>query len=193
MPNINSVSRFPLIGEPVSIDLVNARICRDGAVVDLLETPAALDAWLHAEAKRLRWFGSASTADWRAVRALRAAIAELFRARREHSRPTAAAVVKVNQTLSVPSARSRLVWTGREPYLAPVSSRSQRGTLLGELAADAVAVLTGPQAERLRKCANPDCILQFIARNPRRRWCSSALCGNRARVARHYRLQHGIE
>jgi predicted RNA-binding Zn ribbon-like protein len=59
--------------------------------------------------------------------------------------------------------------------------------VLQQLAADAVAVLTGPQAGRLRRCANPDCVLQFIASNPRRRWCSSALCGNRARVARHYR------
>lgn len=193
MQGMSSVSRFPLLGEPLSLDLVNARVYRGGSIVDLLDTPAALDAWLHAEAKRLSWVGSASTADWRAVRTLRAAIAELFRARREHSRPTAAAVAKVNQALSAPSARMRLVWTGREPRLAPLSARSRRSALLGKLAADAIAVLTGPQAERLRKCAHPDCILQFVADNPRRRWCSNALCGNRARVARHYQRHHEAE
>ena len=182
-----------MLGEPLSLDLVNARVCRDGVVVDLLDTPAELNAWLRAQARRLSWTGSASTADWRAVRALREALAELFRARRERSRPATAAVAKVSHALSAPSARVRLVWTGREPRLAPLSVRSRRSALLGELAADAVAVLTGPQAERLRKCANPDCILQFVARNPRRHWCSSALCGNRARVARHYRLHHGAE
>ena len=102
--------------------------------MDLLDTPAALDGWLHAQAKHLSWAGSASTTDWRAVCAL-----------------------------------------------------------LGELAADAITVLTGPQAERLRQCANPDCILQFVADNPRQRWCSSALCGNRARVARHYRRHNEAE
>ena len=193
MSTVNSVSRFPLLGEPLSLDLINARVCRDGVVVDLLDTPAALTAWLHSQAKRLSWTGSASTADWRAVRALREAIAELFRARRERSRPATATVAKVSHALSATSARVRLVWTGREPRLAPLSTRSRRSVLLGELAADAVAVLTGPQAERLRKCANPDCILQFVARNPRRHWCSSALCGNRARVARHYRLHRGAE
>ncbi len=190
---MNSTARFPLLGEPLSLDLVNACIRRDGVLVDLLDTPAALNAWLRAEAGRLSWAGLASTTDWRAVRTLREAIAELFRARQEHGRPETAAVAKVSEALSAPNARMRLVWTGREPRLAPLSARSRRSVLLGELAADAVAVLTGPQARHLRKCANPDCILQFIAGNPRRRWCSSALCGNRARVARHYRLHRGTE
>lgn len=193
MPCTNPKSRFPLLGEPLSLDLVNTCVRRDGVSVDLLDAPAALNAWLRAEAKRLSWTGSASTADWRSVRAMRDAIAELVRARREHTKPTPAAVAKVSAALSAPSARLRLVWTGREPYLAPLSARSRRSVLLGELAADAVAVLTGPQAGHLRTCANPDCVLQFIARNPRRRWCSSAMCGNRARVARHYQLHRGTE
>jgi predicted RNA-binding Zn ribbon-like protein len=193
MPSTHSASRFLLLGEPLSLDLVNTCMRRSGVDVDLLDTPAALGAWLRAEANRLGWAGPASTADWHAVRALRTAIAELFRARREHTRPAAWAVVKVSRALSAPSGRMRLVWVGRQPRLIPLSARAQRSALLGELAADAVAVLTGPQARSLRECANPDCILQFVASNPRRRWCSGALCGNRARVARHYRLHHGAE
>lgn len=189
MPSVNSTSRFPLLGEPLSLDLVNTCIHRNGVEVDLLDTPAALDGWLRAEAERLSWTGRpASSTDWRAVHALRGAIAELFRARREHGRPAAAAVAKVNDALSAPGARMRLVWSGRQPRLAPLSARSRRSGLLGELAADAAAVLTGPHAGHLRQCANPDCILQFVAHNRRRQWCSSTLCGNRARVARHYRL-----
>lgn len=191
MQSMNSSSRFPLLGESLSLDLVNTHVSQDGSVVDLLDTPAAFNVWLRAQAKRLSWVGTGNTADWRAVCALREAIVELFRARREHNRPAAAA--EVSKALSAPSARVRLVWTGREPRLAPLSARSRRSALLGELAADAVAKLTGPQAEHLRKCANPDCILQFIARNPCRQWCSSALCGNRSRVARHYRLHHGAD
>jgi predicted RNA-binding Zn ribbon-like protein len=185
---INPASRFPLLGEPLSLDLVNVCVRRNGVDIDLLDTPAALDVWLRAEAKRLSWTGPASATDWLAIRALRAAIAELFRARCKHIRPTATAVAQVNAALAAP-ARTRLVWVGRQPRLAPPSAGSRRSALLRQLAADAVAVLTGPQAERLRKCANPDCVLQFIASNPRRRWCSSALCGNRARVARHYWLR----
>lgn len=184
---------FPLLGEPPSLDLVNTCVRRDGVDVDLLDTPVALDAWLRVEAKRLNWTGPATVADWRAVRTLRAAIAELFRARREHGRPEAEAVAKVSRALSASGARMRLVWTDREPRLVPLGAQVRRSALLGELAADAAAVLTGPQARQLRKCANPDCILQFVASNPRRRWCSSAVCGNRMRVARHYWQHHGVE
>lgn len=190
---MNATSRFPLLGEPLSLDLVNTRVRRDGVIVDLLDTPVALNAWLRAEAKRMSWTGSASMADWRRLRAMRDAIAELFHARREHTKPAPAAVAKVNEALSAPGARVRLVWAGAEPRLAPLSARSRRSVLLGELAVDALAVLTGPQAAHLRTCANPDCVLQFIARNPRRRWCSSVLCGNRVRVARHYQLHRETE
>ena len=193
MLRTNPTSRFPLLGEPLSLDLVNTCVRRDGVSVDLLDTPAALNAWLRAQGKRLSWTGSVSTADWRAVRAMRDAMGELFRARREHTQPTPAAVAKVSGAWSAPGARVRLVWTSQEPRLAPLGARSRRSVLLGELAADAVAVLTGPQAAHLRTCANQGCVLQFIARNPRRRWCSSALCGNRARVARHYQLHRGAE
>lgn len=184
---MNPTPHFPLLGEPLSLDLVNTRIRRNGADIDLLSTPAALNAWLRVEAKRLSWSGPVNKADWLAVRALHAAIAELFRARLDRSLPTAAAVTTVNEALAAPT-RMRLVWTGRKPRVVLLGANSRRSALLRELAADALAVLTGPQAERLRRCANPDCILQFVASNPHRRWCSSALCGNRTRVARHYRL-----
>ncbi|WP_139810547.1 CGNR zinc finger domain-containing protein, partial [Mycobacterium avium] len=36
------------------------------------------------------------------------------------------------------------------------------------------------------RCANPDCSMLFLATNPRRSWCTANICGNRARVARHY-------
>ncbi|HEY9111702.1 MAG TPA: CGNR zinc finger domain-containing protein, partial [Rhodanobacteraceae bacterium] len=65
------------------------------------------------------------------------------------------------------------------------AASAQRDTLIRALALDALEILTGPQAGLLRKCAHPACRLLFVARNRRRRWCSGAICGNRARVARH--------
>ncbi|MGH8292148.1 MAG: CGNR zinc finger domain-containing protein [Gammaproteobacteria bacterium] len=187
---MNSIPLFPLLGESLSLDLANTRMHQDGTVADLLETPAELAAWLRLEAERLSWTGSVSTADWRAVCKLRSALEELFGAWHAHRPPNAVAVAAINHAQAAPSIRTRFIWTGREPRLAPLGARSQRSVLLCKLAADAVTLLTGPQAKRLRKCANPDCVLMFVATYPRRRWCSSALCGNRARVARHYRRHH---
>ena len=50
-----------------------------------------------------------------------------------------------------------------------------------------IELLTGSGRARLRRCEGPGCVLYFVAANPRRRWCSPRLCGNRVRVARHYR------
>ncbi|MEV3921501.1 CGNR zinc finger domain-containing protein [Actinomadura coerulea] len=33
----------------------------------------------------------------------------------------------------------------------------------------------------------------FLPAHPRRRWCSAARCGNRVRVARHYRRHRPAE
>jgi len=52
------------------------------------------------------------------------------------------------------------------------------------VARDGVELLSGPLAARVRKCANPSCAILFVdsSRSNRRRWCSMAACGNKAKV-----------
>ena len=57
--------------------------------------------------------------------------------------------------------------------------------VLAELARAGVALLGGPDRQRLQVCHAPGCGLFFVKQHPRREWCSTA-CGNRARAARHY-------
>jgi predicted RNA-binding Zn ribbon-like protein len=54
------------------------------------------------------------------------------------------------------------------------------------IAEDAIALLGSARVAQVRRCAAPGCVQFFLAEDPRRRWCSPS-CGNRARVARHYR------
>ena len=57
-------------------------------------------------------------------------------------------------------------------------------------AADLVRVL-GERPERVRKCANPECVLWFLdtSKNGSRRWCSMEACGNRTKVGRFNQRQ----
>lgn len=181
---------FPLLGEPLALDLVNTRMRRDGAALDLLATPVALTAWLRAEHQRVAWTGRAAKPDLMAVQTLRDAIALLLQASSSNARPPTQALHTLNQALANSPPPLRLLWTATGPSLAPPAAGSRLVTLLRALATDAVSLLTGSDAGRVRICAHPDCILQFVARNPRRRWCSSTGCGNRARVAQHYLRQH---
>ncbi|MEU6145140.1 ABATE domain-containing protein [Streptomyces sp. NPDC047081] len=62
--------------------------------------------------------------------------------------------------------------------------------LLGAIARDAVELLTDPVARAgLRQCEGDNCPIVYVdsSRGRRRRWCSSEVCGNRERVARHRR------
>ncbi|MFK4110809.1 CGNR zinc finger domain-containing protein [Streptomyces sp. NPDC002176] len=62
--------------------------------------------------------------------------------------------------------------------------------LLSLLARDTVDLLTDPLARAaVRECEADGCPLLYLdtSRGRRRRWCSSEVCGNRERVARHRR------
>jgi predicted RNA-binding Zn ribbon-like protein len=58
---------------------------------------------------------------------------------------------------------------------------------LWQLALDAIDLFTGPLRQRVRTCAAEDCELLFVdaSRPGRRRWCSMARCGSRAKMRRY--------
>ncbi|MGW4908140.1 CGNR zinc finger domain-containing protein [Streptomyces sp. NPDC004270] len=62
--------------------------------------------------------------------------------------------------------------------------------LLAAVARDTVELLTDPVARAaVRECEGDNCPIVYLdtSRGRRRRWCSSEICGNRERVARHRR------
>lgn len=76
----------------------------------------------------------------------------------------------------------------------PLRTRFEpRGPLaaLTPIALSAVEVAFGVAPARLRECDGEDCVRWFvdISKGGRRRWCSMARCGNRAKAAR-YRKRH---
>jgi predicted RNA-binding Zn ribbon-like protein len=60
-------------------------------------------------------------------------------------------------------------------------------SLLAPIAQAVGDLLMLPDFSRLRACEGTDCTLWFldVSKGNRRRWCSMALCGNRAKVAAH--------
>jgi predicted RNA-binding Zn ribbon-like protein len=98
-------------------------------------------------------------------------------------------------------ARVNTVARGAPP--APCAVRAEDGALvrrlrtlpgceelLAAVARDAIELLTDPAARAsLRQCEGDNCPIVYLdtSRGHRRRWCSSEVCGNRERVARHRR------
>src|ERR671914_2157753 len=86
------------------------------------------------------------------------------------------------------------------PRLLPGPTRTWVGvqgmrSLLSSVARDAIDVLGGPRAARLKRCDGSRCSLLFVdtSRSGRRRWCSMERCGNRAKVATHRRRRKESE
>lgn len=69
----------------------------------------------------------------------------------------------------------------------------QPDQLLVPIAQSASDLLCHGNLELVKRCANPSCRAFFYdtSKNHTRRWCSTTGCGNRMRVAAHYR-RHSV-
>ena len=177
---------FPMGGEPlVALDLVDTLMLAVDPPVDLLATDAQAAAWWQLQAPRLPE-GPAPEAT--ATRRLRAAIRDVLDARLEHRNPRPTSVEDINATVASVPTSLRMVIDGAGQH-SEVRWHTEHGgnARLAAVAREAIELMSSPdRLERLRRCANPACSMLFLAANRRRQWCSDNICGNRARVARHY-------
>lgn len=159
-------------------------VVSDGEVVDLLAAPMDLQRWLEWERERLGDCAFA-VAHLEEISALRDAVRSLLVASAQGITPEPTAVERVNAA-SVAAPMAPQLEAGSDGVLQTAEwavDGDPLAQLLGKLARSAIALLTGPERERLQVCGAPSCGMVFLSG---RRWCS-APCGNRARAARHYR------
>ncbi|MFI1165372.1 CGNR zinc finger domain-containing protein [Streptomyces sp. NPDC020801] len=126
-----------------------------------------------------------------AFRELRGHVAQLVRGYLAcEVRPYDLALARVNDTARAAPPAPRAV-RGEDGFLVrELAGPPECGALLGAVARDAVELLTDPVARAsLRQCEGDNCPIVYLdtSRGRRRRWCSSEVCGNRERVARHRR------
>ena len=90
----------------------------------------------------------------------------------------------VNEAAARPPLAPAIGADGARSWAAGTATGAQ---LLSTVARDAVDLLTGPYAERIRMCAGDRCYLLYVdtSRPGRRRWCSMEHCGNRHKVRAH--------
>lgn len=183
----------PLTGEHLAIDLVNTRPATEDGRADLLDTPERLAAWLALEpALRAEAGGATPTAaDLAAVRAVREHVDAAVHALRHGNRPPKAALRGLTEAARAAPAVRELDWDGAAVTATPRRAGRLGVRLAARLAEAAADLLTDPAIGTLRKCEADDCVMVFLPAHPRRRWCSPARCGNRARVARYYQRHKG--
>jgi len=174
------------------LDLANTVVAREGRAVDLLTDANALRRWLAGAG-----LGAGDESDdsrarrqaFRTARELRAAVRTIAEAMIAGDRITDDAVSVVNRVLEARPTFDQVV--REEDGFRRVSRTASRTplALLTPVAASAARLLTGLDPARVSRCDARGCVLVYYdaSRNRSRRWCSMARCGNRAKVARHYR------
>ena len=168
-------------GGRVSLDLIGTAGTTRG---ELLASPGDLAAWL-AAAGLADPPVRVSAADLDATLALRAALARLVNAAMTDAGHRLDDVGLVNAAAARPAPTRRLLVLDGD--LVARAAPPAPADCLGTIARDAVDLLAGSERGLLRECAGPDCSGIYVdrSRGRRRRWCTSAGCGNRARVAAH--------
>lgn len=184
-------ARSPLVGEPLAVDLANTLEIHEGAdTVDFLLSTSGLSDWLGLESGRLEGWAPVTDGELSETRALRAAIRELFEALVSGSvppEPPEDGVRRINAASARAPTHPELDCSGAELRVRTRSvAAASSASSLAAVARSAIEIAGGHVRGSLRVCKAPRCPRLFLATKPQRRWCSEA-CGNRARVARHYR------
>lgn len=178
-------SQFLWIGNNPGLDFCNTEPMGDGQLVDLLAEPDDLDRWM-AEAGS---DGAAAVAHDTLLWARR--LREALRAFLDPATRGPQTRRQLNTVLAEVPAMAAVDESGRLVLLpAPgrLASDDQRRLDLIQLVIGAAAL----EPARVRRCANPACVLLFYdaSKGGRRRWHDMATCGNRAKAASHYARAH---
>ena len=171
------------LGDDLALDFVNTAYGQGHAAKECLQSDADVLAWLSRASLPADGSGLKPGALLRAALELREAARGLIEKRKAgaHGNPE-----RLNRLLESGSGYSELVWrrNGVVELVAHERARGADGLLL-PVAKALAALLSEGDFELVRKCEAHDCTLWFVDRTKAhsRRWCSAALCGNRAKVA----------
>ena len=123
------------------------------------------------------------------LRELAEALRAVFDARLAHDAPPREALDTIGRHVAEALHGARLE-AGDGMFAIDLPSPGSSLDAARLAAARSAAAVLGSRTDlaHLKRCPREDCQFAFVddSRNQTRRWCDTRLCGNRARVARHY-------
>ncbi len=190
------------VGEHLALDFLNTTATPRGALIEWLGDGNDLVSWLEqaraieaAAAARIRESGSGALDEVaRQARQFRQWLRGFVTARLgKPLRATVAAVAPLNELLARDKSFQRVEAAGRDAEdgrrlrLRRVHRWENPRELLHPIAGAAADLICNQDFRLIRLCEGSACALVFLDRTKAhaRRWCSMAVCGNRAKAAAH--------
>jgi|GEM_PF-552025 len=186
---MNNDIKFPLLSGDIAIDLVNTEVVSHGHRHDLLSEQEHLIAWINtlAEADIINHEQlNAPIEQWAAealpsIRSLRSFLRHQFERLADGSQAEPNWIAQLEAIIK----QAPIAYQWRNGRLLPVPVGDPQDALLSLIALGAMQLLANDRLQHLHRCSNSECVLLFIDSNPRRKWCSMKICGNRIKVTRH--------
>ena len=194
---------FLFVGNQTCLDFINTEMIQNGSRIDLLGDFSALMSWMlqarileAADAKEAvrKWGGRPEGARaFKRARALRATLREMVEQIAAGRAVPQSAVDAINGLLRHHPGYAQLTKT-RGGFERRYHVETEKAIhLLTPIAESASDLLAHCDRTLIKKCKNRACILFFYdtTKNHARQWCSMNICGNRMKVAAHYRRTRG--
>jgi predicted RNA-binding Zn ribbon-like protein len=187
------VDDFPLLGEPLAVELANTLYESPHETIDFLATSEWIVAWcdLAVGSSPAHMPRRLDRSQVDAVGAVRNAVhMALMAVSVPGLRVPVEAVSTLNRYCGAASCRYQLTWTRDRPPTAQVAPSGRRfDAAIAFLSIECVAFIAGADLARVRRCDGPDCPMFFVQRHHKRRFCHDG-CAHRARQARYYWNHH---
>jgi len=198
----NGARKFLFVGNHPCMDLINTQLIVKGEPRDLLESCDDLSLWLvqarlftatQAEAAKVHLNNEEAASLLEQAKTLRATFRVVAERVAAGKAVPDSAINTMNQFLAQRPGYSEVVRTKEGFKRRFHSLATQQVELLAPLLEAASDLLTSGHLFLIKKCANAACILYFLdtTKNHTRNWCSMQMCGNRMKVAAHYRRSRG--
>ena len=196
------MQKFLFVGNHPCLDFINTQMIVKGEPTDLLGGFEDLISWLlqarvlaktQADVVRAELSHDQMSSLLEQAKSFRATLRGLAE-RLVASKPVPdSTIITINRFLSQRSGYPQLVRRKRGFEQRFHSAATPAQSVLAPLAEATSDLLCRANVALIKKCGNPSCILYFYdtTKNHTRNWCSMQLCGNRLKVAAHYRRSRG--
>jgi predicted RNA-binding Zn ribbon-like protein len=185
MQNSFEPGKFYIVGNNLALDFINSELFELTAQ-NLLGWAIAVKLIDSKEAGRVlpKWDGKSLNGVFDFRKSLREMVVDLAGGKGIK----AFEIALLNKVLRQTSGHSELAQTPEGFVKRFRIDLTEPNKILVPIAESMADLLCYGDLSYLRKCERDDCILYFYdtTKNHRRRWCSMAICGNRAKAAKFY-------
>nr|WP_143353670.1 CGNR zinc finger domain-containing protein [Enterococcus sp. 4G2_DIV0659]OTO05699.1 hypothetical protein A5880_002874 [Enterococcus sp. 4G2_DIV0659] len=178
---------FPDVSDCLILDFINTKISKNGKITELIESRSDLANWFDHEIKKNSRYSYQLSLfkpyfekvdDHSTLIAFRELLYEKLSAliAGENTKIELLNLIKI--TTKVHPFSVEIINDTLSFIPIMIDYHSFESLILLDLA----QLIANDDIHKLRRCTNPECVLLFVDRTGRRKWCSMKICGNRHKV-----------